>query len=125
MSGDQIAQLLIANMTQLGELVRQGKLTQGQINQVPIPCPRLDPSPRYAAMILIFAALGASPRPIPSYASRPRAPGLPTILSSTAQNIRRQPQRSHSGGSSSSRLHLDRTRPGESPSHQQSPQLVA
>ncbi|KAI1795727.1 transcription initiation factor TFIID subunit A-domain-containing protein [Ganoderma leucocontextum] len=34
MSGEHIAQLLIANMTQLGELARQGKLSQHQINQL-------------------------------------------------------------------------------------------
>lgn len=34
MSGDKIAQLLIANMGQLGELAKQGKLNQSQILQV-------------------------------------------------------------------------------------------
>ena len=32
--GEHIAQLLIANMSQLGELAKQGKLTQQQIAQV-------------------------------------------------------------------------------------------
>ena len=37
--GEHIAQLLIANMSQLGELAKQGKLTQQQIGQVrTIPC---------------------------------------------------------------------------------------
>ena len=35
--GEHIAQLLIANMSQLGELAKQGKLTQQQIAQVPTP----------------------------------------------------------------------------------------
>lgn len=34
MPGEHIAQLLIANMTQLGELAKQGKLTNTQISQV-------------------------------------------------------------------------------------------
>ena len=46
--GEHIAQLLIANMSQLGELAKQGKLTQQQIAQVstclnysiPIACRR-------------------------------------------------------------------------------------
>ncbi len=38
LSGEHIAQLLIQNMSQLGELAKQGKLTQQQINQV---CMRL------------------------------------------------------------------------------------
>lgn len=35
--GEHIAQLLIANMSQLGELAKQGKLTQQQIVQVRPP----------------------------------------------------------------------------------------
>jgi transcription initiation factor TFIID subunit 12 len=34
MSGEKIAQMLIANMGQLGELAKQGKLTHQQITQV-------------------------------------------------------------------------------------------
>ena len=34
LSGEHIAQLLIQNMSQLGELAKQGKLTQQQIQQV-------------------------------------------------------------------------------------------
>ncbi|TFK91356.1 hypothetical protein K466DRAFT_573757 [Polyporus arcularius HHB13444] len=34
LSGEHIAQLLIQNMSQLGELAKQGKLTQQQINQL-------------------------------------------------------------------------------------------
>jgi transcription initiation factor TFIID subunit 12 len=38
MSGDRIAQLLLANMGQLGELAKQGKLNQSQILQVKSLC---------------------------------------------------------------------------------------
>lgn len=54
--GEHIAQLLIANMSQLGELAKQGKLTQQQIAQVLVltnsihPFNRI-PSPRMSLVV--------------------------------------------------------------------------
>ena len=51
--GEHIAQLLIANMSQLGELAKQGKLTQQQIAQVPTPHASLVPVVLFGTMAAI------------------------------------------------------------------------
>ena len=116
MSGEQIAQLLIQNMPQLGELARQGKLTQTQISQV-----------RITSLILV------SSRSVPTIRDNEPRHALRTHSFrdhlvekhlSTAAVLRKQAQRHHPSSSSSSRcgcssLHLDDNRSGESPPHRQ------
>ncbi|KAI0744145.1 transcription initiation factor TFIID subunit A-domain-containing protein [Daedaleopsis nitida] len=72
--GEHIAQLLIANMSQLGELAKQGKLSQQQIAQLK----------SYADKHKIAAAQAASTSATPTQASQPQQPAASTSPATAA-----------------------------------------